>query len=160
MFLGLCLQGNGPQAMFCDLTENTRSMISRLIVIRQPIRSHLLYFGRVADRSFSLRSLAAMPGYYVHSVYTAAMMHGALPVPAGRFMHEAPYGGSLLIMSDASQEWGNYDVYHSDSNVAMGPFTQSYQLLGKVRDVYQGMPFAVPPVPHVHLQGPPPPRLH
>ena len=50
-----------------------------------------------------------------------------------------PYVGSLLFMSDPSQQLRNYDVYHSQSSVALGPFSQAYDYLGKVNVVYAGV---------------------
>ena len=53
---------------------------------------------------------------------------------------ELPYAGALLFMSDPSQHLANYDVYHTMSNASLGPFSQSYVLLGKVHEVYAVLP--------------------
>ena len=82
-----------------------------------------------------------MPGYHVHSFFTAALYDGSgRPVPAGLVDLDLPYAGALLFMSDQSQQIQNYDVYHTLSNVAMGPFSHAYVCLGKVHEVYASLP--------------------
>lgn len=65
--------------------------------------------------------------------------HG-YPVPAG-VGHGMRYAGTLMFMSDPSHRLDSYDVFHSHSNVGMGPFSQSYVHLGKLHEVY-----VVPPL--------------
>ena len=82
-----------------------------------------------------------MPGYFVHAFYTAAVYdENDLPVPAGRLNGIRRYAGTLLFMSDPAHLFAEYDVFHSMSNIAMGPFSRSYELLGKVKNVYGGLP--------------------
>ena len=78
-----------------------------------------------------------MPGYHVHSFMTAAVYdRDERPIPAGSVDLQLPYAGTLLFMSDPSQDPRCYEVYHSLSNDCMGPFSQAYALLGQIRDVY------------------------
>ena len=82
-----------------------------------------------------------MPGYHVHSFFTAAGFdRSGKPIPAGLADLELPYAGSLLFMSDRSQDPNNYDVYHTMSNESMGPFSQAYDLLGKIHEIYEVLP--------------------
>ena len=82
-----------------------------------------------------------MPGYHVHSFFTAAVYdQDGRPIPAGLAEFEMAYAGVLLFMSDPSQNPANYDVYWSLSNVALGPFSQAYHFLGKVREFYAIQP--------------------
>ena len=79
----------------------------------------------------------AMPGYRVHAFFTAAVVDGDnMPMPAGLVDIDLAYAGSLLFMSDPSHDFNNYEVYHSLSNVCMGPFSQAYALLGRIHQVY------------------------
>ena len=82
-----------------------------------------------------------MPGFHVHSFFTAAVYDvDGRPIPAGLAEFPMDYAGALLFMSDASQDPANYDIYWSLSNVALGPFSQAYDYLGKVREFYAVMP--------------------
>ena len=47
-----------------------------------------------------------------------------------------PYAGVLLCTGDARRLLLEYDVYHSNSHIGMGPISQPYKFIGKVRDVY------------------------
>ena len=87
-----------------------------------------------------------MPGYHVHAFFTAAGFDTGRRVwPAGK-MEGTAYAGSMLFMSDPSQRMENYDVYHSFSNVGLGPFSQSYAYLGKVHQLY-AVSLVPPPAP-------------
>ena len=90
-----------------------------------------------------------MPGYHVHSFFTVAVFDDdSKPMPAGLVDLDLAYAGSLLFMSDPSHDFNNYEVYHSLSNVCMGPFSQAYVLLGRIHEVYpvQREIYAVEPV--------------
>ena len=79
-----------------------------------------------------------MPGYHVHCFMTPAVYEARSGIicPAGRVSGVHYYSGMLLFMSDRSHQVAQYDVYHSYSNMALGPFSQSYSLLGKIETVY------------------------
>ena len=87
-----------------------------------------------------------MPGHYVHAVFTsavyvptkicAAFPDGRIPIPTGATPPPASSAGSLLYMSDSSQDMKKYDVYHTEGAYGLGPFHQSFTYLGKVSEVY------------------------
>ena len=86
-----------------------------------------------------------MPGYFVHAFYTAAVYDdNDRPMPAGRLNGIRRYAGTLLFVSTPAQLFGEYDVFHSLSNTAMGPFSKSYELLGRQNEVYAELPDITP----------------
>ena len=77
-----------------------------------------------------------MSGDRTHAFFTAAVYDESRhPIPAG-WSDDMPSAGALLFTSDGGQQLQDYDVYHSESHFGMGPLSQPYAFIGKVRDVY------------------------
>ena len=79
---------------------------------------------------------ASLSASHVHGFFTAALYDKlGWPIPAGIAVGNS-YGGTLLFQSNTPQPLKDYDVFHSLSDVAMGPLSHSYEYIGKVHELW------------------------
>ena len=76
-----------------------------------------------------------MLGDRSHAFITPAVYDNTQVLPAG-LREDLPTRGMLMFTAHPSQALKNYDVYYSPGHIGMGPLSQPYEFIGKVRDVY------------------------
>ena len=102
-----------------------------------------------------------MPGFYQHSILFRAVAMapgGGAILPVGHMVPGQRYqdAGALLCLSTPTQLLSDYDVYHTESELAMGPFHQKWVYVGKVGIVFRsivGGAAEVTPMAIQHLCG-------